>query len=430
MCFAGLVTGFGTPASPQDRPPVEVRRRVAALNEEGIAHFEAGDFLAAVRRFEQALELDGGSADLRANLGRAHAAYGGRLVEAAAGGKGGQAASRTALERLQRALLYWPGDAATHRAMAWCHYRLREMPAAETALERSVEIDPKSFDSWRLLGVIREERGRFELAFSAYETALRLKPGDPLLTTRLQRARYDHEAVTSFRALRDERFSIHYPKELSTELAQKIQQLLTSTVKTFAGRWELSEPKGVVVICYPPGEFSKRTGLHEEIGGAFDGRIRIAFPEELEGGGLGIEPVIRHETIHLLLHSAGDRPPRWLDEGLAQFLDGDDRALWFPRFRQALAQSPNVGVTERELQYRSDDPTTWVPLYLHSFFFVKHLAEVGSEFRLDMVVREVRRGTAWDDAFKTVYGRSAADLDREWRRQLLEEPTDSDRSGG
>ncbi len=414
-----VVSSYGFAA---DGPSPEIKRRVAALNDDGIALYQKGEYVRAIARFEEALRLHSSSSDVRTNLGKAHAAYGLHLVDGAVTVDEGTAALRRALERLNQALLYWKGDGKTHRAIAWCHYELSELPAAERSLTTAATLDPGSFETWRLLGVVREEQQKFEASFEAYSKALAIKPGDRLLTTRLKRARFDRQAIREFRKLKTDRFTIHYPDAVTVATAKSIQAVLDQTIATFVRRWNLSEPKGVVVICYPPGEFSLRTGLHEDVGGAFDGRIRIAFPEELEGGGLGVERVVRHEAIHLLLQSAGARPPRWVDEGVAQFLDGDQRKLWWPRFRQALKKSPNVGVHEREGLFSHADPATWAALYLHSYFFVKHLVEVGGELRIDMVVREVRSGKPWSESFESIYGVSAGELDRRWRRKLIEEP--------
>ena len=205
-------------------------------------------------------------------------------------------------------------------------------------------------------------------------------------------------------------------------MSERIRATLDKTFDSFVRRWDLADPRGVVVICYPPGEFSSRTGFHEDVGGAFDGRIRVAFPSELEDGGLTVDRVVRHEAIHLLLHSAGASPPRWLDEGVAQYLDGEERSRWWPQFRKALKAAPNVGLLDRERRFDHADRASWSVLYLHSFFFVKHLVKIGSEFRLDMVVREVRQGRRWGVAVESVYGSSASELDRKWRRTVLEAP--------
>ncbi|MCA8961121.1 MAG: hypothetical protein KDC38_11440, partial [Planctomycetes bacterium] len=190
---------------------------------------------------------------------------------------------------------------------------------------------------------------------------------------------------------------------------------------SFGGRWGVRISEPVAVICYPPGEFARRTGLHEEVGGAFDGRIRIAFPDELREGGLELSRVVRHEAIHLLLHRIGSQPPpRWLDEGLAQLYDGEDREPWRGRFRELLAAQPNVAVDEREGFDKSRDLTNWAALYLHSYFFCRHLLDTGHDFRLDMMLREVTQGRTWTEAFAAVYGASVREIDQKWRRALSE----------
>lgn len=405
-------------------------RRAATYNEAGIAAFEAGDYAKAVREFQRALELRPSSADIRTNLGKAHAAAGVVLLESAASGRGGTAESRRALEQLNLALVYWRGDVDTHHARGWCHLHLREYAAAAEALRKATELDSDSFKSWHLLGVVHEREHRLEKAVEVFERAHALRPGDARLGIRLRRLRCDIEAERDYTALDGKGFRLLYPPSLDRERAKEIHSTLVATADEFSRRWGKKPPPKVTAICYPPGEFSARTGLHEEVGGAFDGRIRLAFPEELESGGLGIDQVVKHETIHLMLHQLGDPPPRWLDEGLAQYLDGESRSGWAGQWRRLVRKAPNVGIEDRARQFEQERSETWSVLYLHSFFFVQHLVERGGEFRLDMMVREVGGGKTWAAAFESVYGKTVAEMDRDYRYSLIEESKQGFRAPG
>lgn len=405
-------------------------QRAAAFNDAGIRAFEAAEYAKAIREFQRALDLDPSAAEIRTNLGKAHVAAGVVLLESAATGRGGTAESRRALEQFNLGLVYWKGDADTHHARGWCHLHLRELEAAHRALMQSITLAPQSFRSWHLLGVVRERQHRLEDALKAFEKASGLRPGDETLTARLKRLGYDLEAEREYASLDRDGFRVLYSPELSRDQAEAIHRGLVETSTEFTRRWGKKPPKKVTAICYPPGEFSSRTGLHEQVGGAFDGRIRLAFPSELEEGGLGIGQVVKHETIHLMLHQLGDPPPRWLDEGLAQFLDGDTRSSWEGRWRALVRKDPNTGLEDRAAGFALGRADTWATLYLHSFFFVRHLAERGGEFRLDMMIREVGAGRTWAAAFESVYGKSVADMDREFRAAIIASSKSDRTSGG
>lgn len=78
------------------------------------------------------------------------------------------------------------------------------------------------------------------------------------------------------------------------------------------------------VLVYARGDFRRVTGVESWVGGLYDGRIRVPldrYAEERER----IAPVLRHELAHAFAHDlAGGPPPTWLDEGVAQLLEGRD----------------------------------------------------------------------------------------------------------
>lgn len=394
-------------------------RRAAELNEAGVGNFTAGRYSLALANFEEALRLDPKAPEIRANLGKAYAAVGAGVLEEAHRRGGSEAEFRLALDHFAKAFLHWPGDADLFHAAGICHLELRELEAAERSFERAVALKEDAVRSWRLLGVVRDRRGATREALTAFERALALVPADPDLGHRVQRLRYDLEAVTSYRERRSTRFRILAPPTLSIEATALIERALEEVCELLEKRWGLTAAREVVVICYPPGEFSRRTGLHEEVGGAFDGRIRIACPSEIESGGLELAQVARHEAVHLCLHRLPIRPPRWLDEGLAQLLDGGSRQPKMADFEQLVRRQPDIGIVDRDRAFRADDPGTWAALYLHGYFFLKHLEQERGAFRLDMVVREVVAGTSWNESFERVHGESVESLDRKWRQALL-----------
>ncbi|MGE3163625.1 MAG: tetratricopeptide repeat protein [Planctomycetota bacterium] len=409
----------GTALAADDGPSSKDRKRAAELNELGVGDFVAGRYSLALSRFQEATQLDPGAAEIRANLGKAHAAVGAGVLEEAHRLGGSEVEYRLALEHFEKSQLHWQGDADLFHAVGICHLELRELEAAERAFGRAVALDDGAVRSWRLLGVARDQRGSTREALAAFERALALRPDDDGLQSRVQRLRYDLEAVTRYQERRSTRFRILYPPTLVTAAAEQVEGALEGVCADLEKRWGLTPIRDVVVICYPPGEFARRTGLHEEVGGAFDGRIRIAFPTELAAGGLELEQVARHEAVHLCLHRLPIRPPRWLDEGLAQLLDRQDRGSHRLEFEELVRRHPDVGILQRERSFRSDHPGTWAALYLHGYFFVRHLSDERGAFRLDMVVREVASGSSWDAAFVRVHGESIEALDRKWRQALL-----------
>ena len=385
---------------------------------EAVRLYEAGEYRRALEKFEAALKLAPREKTIRVNLGRSCVALASQIMESTTGDDPREL--EHAAQLLQRALLHWEGDAQTHELIALCALRRRRLPEAERALATALERDASSGRTWNLLGVVRDQQGKIGPAIEALEEAYRRAPSDAAIEKRLRRLKHDRTTIAEGRPLMSARFRVFVPPEISVTEGRKVLDLLEETAATLERRWGGETPSGVEVILYPPGEFSRRTGLSEEVGGAFDGRIRVAFPTELTAGGLTLDQVIRHETAHLYLHRFSTSIPRWLDEGLAQLVDGGDRTQWATRFLEGGGSAPELGLRQRERGVGIRGGAEWAGLYLHSYLFLKHLEEVHGRFRLDLAVRRIARGTPPEKAFEEVYGKGPILLDRAWRASLRE----------
>jgi len=74
------------------------------------------------------------------------------------------------------------------------------------------------------------------------------------------------------------------------------------------------------VVLYDSNEFDRVTGLGDWAGGLFDGTVRVSVDDLRRGNW---RPTLKHELVHAFLHELGGRSvPGWLNEGLAQMLEG------------------------------------------------------------------------------------------------------------
>jgi hypothetical protein len=150
------------------------------------------------------------------------------------------------------------------------------------------------------------------------------------------------------------------------------------------------------VVLYERAGFSALTGLGEWAGGAFDGTVRGPLGDfEREEAGLG--RVLRHEVVHYFVRAAGGNGvPGWLNEGLAQRLEGSG-AAYLASARSSLAKGGALfPLAELEGNLSGwSDPRAITRAYEQSLVFCDHLArQYGEQILFDMVAASKEGETA------------------------------------
>ena len=182
---------------------------------------------------------------------------------------------------------------------------------------------------------------------------------------------------------------------LSDRLQHEALDALEKWHRRFLILFETEPEPPIAVLFYPAHLFHRQTGAPPWADGVYeqDGLIRIAA-----GGVSRLEPdlerVLSHELAHafITVRSAG-RAPRWLQEGLAQFLAG---ASSTPEAFRTRAVAPD------NLNYRG------------SLVFTRALeARFGIASLID-ILAEMRSGSSVSRAFEAVTGVGSEDLFVAW----------------
>ena len=78
----------------------------------------------------------------------------------------------------------------------------------------------------------------------------------------------------------------------------------------------------MTIVLYEGVQFHDVTRVHGWVTGLYDGKIRLPLGSGLPSGA-ALEQLVVHEYAHAAIHELSrGRTPRWLQEGLAQYLEG------------------------------------------------------------------------------------------------------------
>ena len=176
------------------------------------------------------------------------------------------------------------------------------------------------------------------------------------------------------------------------QLSKYVSEVLEASARALVADLNLRLTEPVLVLLMRKEDF--RAHAPDWSAGIFDGRIRLAVEEEANAD--AFEATVRHEVTHAVLHRLGYRLPTWMDEGLAQYMEGKSVA----RARDRLV----------EAAFRGELPTGKALQGEWSSWEDRHKVSAAYDFALSM--------TCW---VEENYGRSALiGLVRELRHESLE----------
>jgi Flp pilus assembly protein TadD len=195
---------------------------------------------------------------------------------------------------------------------------------AMARLKRALELDPRLAVASRLLGQTAFDEGDVDLAIRTYESALKYAPGDPSLTKALDACRREVDVHHGFEDRRYDRFRVMFEGRAQESLAREATSIFHSAFFRIGHALGEYPTNTIVAVLYTEQQFRDITRAPEWSRGRYDGRIRIPVAGAQEKPEL-FERVLTHELVHAVVAGIAPRGvPTWLNEGLAQLLDGTD----------------------------------------------------------------------------------------------------------
>ena len=285
-------------------------------------------------------------------------------------------------------------------------------------LERALELLPEepSFAANLAEGLVRRalatreaSPGAVEEALADLERAYALDPAREDLLPLIERWSRDLELGREFTTYTSQHFELAFDGD-RLEILQDAQSAIDVLEEAYGEFWLLFQHDLVAargerlgVSFYEPEQFRQVTGLGHWAGGAFDGVLRLPI-EDFEAERGRWTRTLRHELAHAFLADLGGRDlPGWLNEGLAQWLEGDPGAdLAYARRVVGPGDAIDLELLSRPL---SSLPEQTVPLaYAQSLLFTNYLFENYGEATLGAMVRASGEGQRVAEGFETHIG--------------------------
>jgi hypothetical protein len=257
-----------------------------------------------------------------------------------------------------------------------------------------------------ILGKAHYFREEIDRAIEEFERALSLKE-DPQIRASLERAMLENRTARGFDQKRLSHFIVSYEGETMESEGRLVLDSLERSRAALISQLGYEPEEPVVVILYSRRSYREMGGPHWSAG-FFDGKIRMPV------GGLHqvdeqIRSTLHHELVHAFIHArAGDRAPRWLHEGVAQYMEGTRADEQGPLLASVLAEGNSFAhcLPSAQCDVRI--------FYAASSSIVDYLIQLRGVGGIRDVLTSLGEGSDIDGSLRGVLGKDENGLIRDW----------------
>jgi tetratricopeptide (TPR) repeat protein len=230
-----------------------------------------------------------------------------------------------AIDHYRQALSFAPDNLGLLLNLAVLYLRENQFTTALDTLEHARRVMPDSnstaADIAKLMGWADYGANKMDRAVEEWKLAQRLRP-DPEVESALEKAERDKVEEESYREGETVHFALKYNGSATPNLARGILHTLEEDFRDLESQLDFSPPEQIGVILYTEQSFADITRAPSWAGAINDGRIRIPV-QGLTSVTPELSRVLKHELTHSFVgQKSHGRAPTWLQEGVAQYMEG------------------------------------------------------------------------------------------------------------
>ncbi len=318
----------------------------------------------------------------------------------------------------EQALRYDDSSAPAHLGLGVIYFHLRDDKYAERELTRAAELSPRDATAYQFLGELFYRKDDLDTAVSYWEKAVELNPDAADIRARLERIRKEHRTEKDFNRDVTSHFLIKYEGREKIEAGKIILRILEEAYGVVGRGLSYYPDRELQVILYSGRQFQEVTDAPGWSGGIYDGKIRIPIGG-IEQETPGLRRLLYHEYTHAVVRSITARCPTWLNEGLAQYFEGDELD---GRKKEALKRIGQAGklpsLVELEGSFMGLGTTQAQYAYLFSLSSVRYMVDSFGMYRVKTVLEELGKGADTGKAVSSGIMISYEEFERGWKRSL------------
>jgi tetratricopeptide (TPR) repeat protein len=306
-------------------------------------------------------------------------------------------------------LRFDPENVALLLEAAYLHLKRSEYSVAADLLDRARRVAPDSADVAKLSGWAYYGLNRAADAVTQWKKAMELKP-DAATEQALEKAQRDADEEAEYREGETSHFRLKYNGDAAPELARDVLRTLEAQYQEISSTLNYTPPEPIGVILYTNQTFTDITRAPSWVGALNDGRLRIPV-EGLSTVTDELARVLKHELTHSFVgqKSAG-RAPVWLQEGIAQYIEGRRSRGSAGALSAAFEKHMEISLNSYETSWMNLPRDAAANAYAWSLAVVEAIVAENGVGDLEKILEDLAGGASAEDACRTVLHEDYSEL--------------------
>jgi len=306
-----------------------------------------------------------------------------------------------AVDHYNVGLRYDPNNAGLLMEAAYLHLRRSEYTTALDLLQHARSIEPDSADVAKLSGWAYYGLNRAADAVTQWKRAMELKP-DEEIKHALEKAERDAREEAEYHEGETAHFRLKYNGGAAPELAAAVLKTLEAEFEEISTTLNYVPPEPIGVILYTNQTFMDITRAPSWSGALNDGRIRVPV-EGLSSMTGELARVLKHELTHSFVsQKTAGHCPVWLQEGLAQYMEGKRSRANAGALASAYERHMEVSLLSYETSWLTLPKEAASVAYAWSLAVVESIVTVNGIDDLGRILDRLAAGSTAEDASRAV----------------------------
>lgn len=321
-----------------------------------------------------------------------------------------------AINQYRQALIFAPDNVGLLLNVAVLYLKESQFTSALEPLEHARRFAPDSTPAAaavaKLMGWAYYGANKMDLAIQEWKRSERLRP-DPEVQQALLKAQRDKSEEENYREGETAHFSLKYSGGAQPELAHEILRALESDFTDLESQFNYTPPESIGVILYTGQAFADITRAPNWVGALNDGRIRIPV-QGLSGVTPELARVLKHELTHSFVgQKSHGRAPAWLQEGIAQWMEGRRSSAAAGPLLDAAGQGAMPSLASMEGSWMGLSGNAAAFAYAWSLAVVESIIQAGGVTDISRLLDRIATAPSTEGALREVLRLDYAELQQQ-----------------